>query len=110
MIFQDRMTGYATDSVTVLIGGKFLSRQADTLKDSDVIADHARLADHRTRPVVYREMMTDLRARMDIDSGLRMCHLRNHTRNIRNPELIQLMGDPVITDRPETGITKYDLT
>ena len=60
MIFQDRMTGYATDSVTVLIGGKFLSRQADALKDSDVIADHARLADHRTRPVVYREMMTDL--------------------------------------------------
>ena len=41
MIFQDRMTGYATDSVTVLIGGKFLSRQADALKDSDVIADHA---------------------------------------------------------------------
>ena len=79
------------------------------LEDTDVVSDHTGLPDNGSRPVVDREIVSDLRTRMDIDTSLRMGHFSNHAGNKGDAQPVQLVRDAIVADSPETGITKNNL-
>ena len=108
VVAYDRMPCDAPDGIPVLVGRKLFTCQADALEDTDVITQDAGLADDGTRPVVYREMMSDARTGMDVDARLGMCQLRNDAWNIRHAFEKQLMGNPVIANGAEPGIAEDD--
>ena len=74
-----------------------------------MVSDHTSLPDNGSRPVVDREIVSDLRTRMDIDTSLRMGHFSNHAGNKGDAQPVQLVRNAIVTDSPETGITKNNL-
>lgn len=81
MIAQDRMARHTTYCIPVFVGWQFLSCQTDPLEDTDVVSDHTGLPDNGSRPVVDREIVSDLRTRMDIDTSLLNGPFSNHAGN-----------------------------
>ena len=84
MIAQDGMTGNAANGVPLLVRRELRTGQADSLENTHMVAYHARLANDRARAMVNGEMMTDHRTRVNVNPGLRMRHLCDHTRNERD--------------------------
>ena len=96
--------------ITLLVILEALGTQRHTLIQRHVVADNRGLSDHHTRAVVYREILTDLSTRMNIDTRLRVSLFGDDTRNHRHLQLMQLMGDAIMRHRVHTGITEDHLT
>ena len=86
MIAQHRMTRHTAYRIPVFVRRQFLSCQTDSLEDTDVVPDNTGLTDNGSCPVVNREIVSDLRPRMDIDTCLRMGHFSNHAGNKGNAQ------------------------
>ena len=110
VVFQDRVTGYAADSIPVFVGGQFLSGKADALEDTYAVPDDTGFAYYGSCSVVDREIVSDLSSWMDVDTCLGMSHFGDHTGDERDMELIELVCDTVVADGTEPGIAEYHFT
>ena len=100
------MAGDTADRVPVLIGRQLFSGKADALEDAYVIPDHTGFADHGTRTVVDREIMSYLSSRMNVDTGFGMSHFGDHPGYKRNAQLIKLVRYTIIAYCPEARVTE----
>ena len=80
VVFQNWMPWDAFDGLTVGIKRETFGSQRNALVELHVIADDARLANHHTRTMVYRKVTADLSSRVNVDTRLAVCHLRNDAR------------------------------
>ena len=94
------------NGIAIFIGRQFLSRQADSLEDADMMPDPAGLANDGTGSVVDGEVVADDGTRMDVNACFGVGHLGNHPRNEGNPQDIQLMGNAIVADGPESWVAK----
>ena len=94
------------NGIAIFVGRQFLSRQADSLEDADMMPDPAGLANDGTGSVVDGEVVADDGTRMDVNACFGVSHLGNHPRNERNPQDIQLMGNAMVADGPESWVAK----
>ena len=96
--------------VSLFVARETLGTQCDTLVQFHVIADDAGRTDYDTRTVVNGKMMSDLRTRMDVDSGFGVSHFRDDTRNKRHVEPVKLVGNPVVGHCTDDGVTADNFT
>jgi len=69
------------------IQSKTLCPQRHALIETDMISDHSRLPDHNACSMIYTEIFSYLRSRMNVYSCIRMGHFRYNTWNHRHTEL-----------------------
>lgn len=102
------MAGYSLNGVALFVKRKTFCPEGDTLVQLHVIADNACGADDHAGAVIYGEVMPDSGSRMDVDAGLGMCHFRDDARNKRYSKFKKFMGDTVIAQCFNDGITADD--
>ena len=73
------------------------------------VADFGRFADHHARAVVDEEIVADRGAGVDVDAGAAVRPLAHHSRDQRNVQLVQEMGEPVDGDGLQAGIAEDHL-
>src|SRR5580693_1727095 len=78
------------------------------LVEADVAPDDGRLANHDARPVVDEKSFADARARMNVDTRLRMRDLRDDAGDHRHAEIIERVRRPVTDDSGEARKTEDD--
>jgi hypothetical protein len=89
----------------------------DTLEDVAVVADHRRLADDGADGVVQHEPSADHRRRVDFDTGLHLCGLRDRARGtgtslravVPLPARVERMRHPISQHRAEGGVGVPDV-
>ena len=106
VVMNGRVAFFAAQVLTAA-GGERAERHA--LIDLDVVADHGRFTDNDARAVVNEEVLTDRRARVDVDTGQAVGVLRHDARYQRNAEQKQLVGDSRGKDCVQARIGANDL-
>ncbi len=96
VVFDDRMARLAFDERARFIDREPLRAKRDRLIDPHAFADDGRLADDDAGAVIDEEAAADLRARMNVDAGLRMRELRDDARNDGRTEQMQRVRDAVM--------------
>ena len=81
----------------------------DAVVNLHMIADDARLADHRACAMVDKEVRSDPRARMQIHAGPRVRPLGHNARDERDVTLVELVRDALHRDRLHERIRHDDL-
>ena len=66
-------------------------------------------SDHYSSAVIYEEIFTYCRSRVNIDPGSAMGPLGHYPRHQRNIHLVQLMGDTISSDSFDARIAQHDL-
>ena len=74
-----------------------------------MVTDSGSLTDDNASTVVDEEVFADLRAGVDVDTGLRVRVFRHHARDHRDLVLIQLVCDAVDEDGEHAGVREQDL-
>lgn len=82
--------------------------EGNTLVNLHVLPDHARLAYHHPRAVVYVEMRAYPGAGMDVYPGEAVGVFGDHSRQDRDAEAVYFMGDAVYHHGVKTGIAQHD--
>ena len=99
----------AANQRTIAVGLEAQGAERHPLIHLHVVADVAGFADHHAGAVVDEKAVTNGRARMDVDAGLRVGGLGHHPRNVRHAELQQHIGEAIDRDRLEAGVAKNNL-
>ena len=81
-IILDRWMSAHIAQLLTTLGRERTERHA--LIQLDMFPDDRCLTDYDTGSVINKEIFADRGTRMDIDTGLRVCLLRHHTRNQRH--------------------------
>ena len=121
MIFKHRMAGHKTRAVAPrLLAGLLMERvirifgvcrtQCDALEKVYMIANDTRFTDHHARTMVDGEILSDLCARMNVDTRVGMSLLGDDTRNDRNVHLMEHMSKAVVNHGLNDRVGKDDLT
>ena len=80
--------------------------EGNALIEAYVLADYRRFADHDAGAVVDVEMGADLRAGVDVDSGLAVRVLGHHPRQYRDLQAVGDVGDAVNHDGVESRVAQ----
>ena len=88
---------------------EILGAEGDALVEHHVIADDGSGSDDDARAVVDGEVFADLRARMDVDTGGGMRHLREEARGHGDLQVQQLMRRAVVEHHLDAGVAEHDL-
>ncbi|VFU16063.1 hypothetical protein SCFA_500003 [anaerobic digester metagenome] len=106
IVLHDRVPGDLLYREPVSIKGKALGSQSYSLIYSHMVPNDAGFADDDSRAVVHEEVFTDFRPWMNINACLGMCNFCDDPRNQGNSQLVELMRDSVVGERPNTRIAK----
>lgn len=106
MVFEDRMSSLA-DYLAVIIEFEAFRTEGDTLVESDMLADDAGFADDKAGAVVDAEVVSDLRAGMDVDSGGRMSQFGDDAGQERDARLEQCVREAVMGHGDQCRVAEY---
>ena len=109
IVLDDRVAGNPLYGVAILIEREALGTQRHTLIQFHIVAYDTRRTNYHTSAVVYREMMTDIGRRVNVDASLRVSHLGDDTGYELYAHSQQLVCHTVIDQSLDTGITTYNL-
>jgi FMN-dependent oxidoreductase (nitrilotriacetate monooxygenase family) len=108
VVFDDRVARHALDQYTLFVSREALGAQRHMLVQAHALADDRGFADHHAGAMVDEEAGADLRRRVDVDAGRRMCDVRYQTRQERRAETVQAMGQAVVQDGDGARIAQHD--
>lgn len=78
VIFNDGMPRLTFGKAAVVVGDKTFGTERDRLIDAHAFADDGGFANHDAGAMIDKKTFTDLRARMNIDTGFGMRELGNN--------------------------------
>src|SRR5690606_22947644 len=97
-----------TDRRMSFLAPKRGSAERDPLVDADAVTDLGCFSDHDAHSVIDDDF-PELRSGMDVDAGEKARQFRNETRQQRNLQAKEKMGEPMEEDRFHARVEQKDL-
>ncbi len=105
-VFEVGVSFDAFDGVAVFVEGETFCAEGDTLIEADALSDDSGFTDDNACSVIDKQPFGDRGPGMDIDTCQGVGAFGDHAGQDGDAHLIELVGDTLVCDGEESGITE----